>query len=137
MLNSKQVVVVAFLCALSAPGAFAADGIARDFERIDSDGNGELSWPEFKARGSEVLFFADLDSDGALSREEAPPGLARRFDSIDANGDGRLEADEVEAEHKRMFEAADRDGNGELTRAEVDALPRPGNGGRGRGGTGS
>ena len=136
MLNSKQVITVAILCALAASRAYAADGIARDFERIDSDGNGELSWPEFEARGSEVFYFADLDSDGYLSRGEAPPGLARRFDSIDANGDDRLGADEVEAEHKRMFDAADRDRNGELTREEVDALPRPRNGGSGRSGAG-
>lgn len=108
--------------ALSAGGLA---GFERDFDRIDRNGDGRISWPEFESRVVEMFYFADLDSDGYLSPQEAPPGVARQWERIDRDGDGRLGLAEFVRYHREMFRAADLDGDGHLSRAEVDALPRP------------
>lgn len=133
-MKTVRIPVAASLLLLAAP-AFAAGGLAgfeRDFDAIDRDGNGYLSWREFENRVNEMFFFADLDSDGYLDRREAPAGILRRWERIDTDRDGRISLPEFVAEHRAMFLAADSDGDGRLSRAEVDALPSPRQRARGR-----
>ena len=115
------------LCAagvLAQPTDGRGPGLHRNFERIDVDGDGRLSWGEYGDRLREMFFFADLDSDGVVQRNEARRGMARRFDLLDADGDGRLLLEEFVDGHAAWFEQADRDADGGLSRAEVDQLPR-------------
>lgn len=124
-MNTVRTALAATLLALAAP-AFAAGGLAgfeRDFGVVDRNGDGKLSWHEFEDRLAEIFFFTDLDSDGMLSRSEAPPGMARRWDGIERDGDGKASLREFVADHRPMFLTADSDGDGELSRGELDALP--------------
>ena len=85
--------------------------LAREFDRIDSNKDGELSRPELsawskahrhrrQAKAAERFKHADTNGDGAISRAEAEqhaPRLAKRFDQIDSNKDGKLTQDELRA----------------------------------------
>jgi hypothetical protein len=108
---------------LAAAGAMR--GFERDFDRIDRNGDGLLSWAEFESHVIEMFYFADLDNNGRLTYAEAPPGIRDRWDEFDRKDDGRLSLAEFIEHHRRMFEAADANGDGSLSRQELDALPRP------------
>lgn len=97
--------------------------LKRDFSAIDGNGDDRLSWPEFESRVMEVFYFADLDNDGVITREQAPRGMAGPWEDIDRDGDGRLGATEFVEYHRGLFASADRDGDGQLSSAEADALP--------------
>ena len=100
----------------------AAPLIAKQFDAIDANRDGQISPEEIRAfrragrlersaKGGaggaqagakfEVYFArADADGDGALSRAEAEKGLprvARKFERIDRDGDGRLTREEMQA----------------------------------------
>lgn len=85
--------------------------LARSFDRIDRNQDGELSRSEFnawtkahrgerQAKAAERFRHADADGDGAISRAEAEqhaPRLATKFDRIDSDKDGKLTQDELRA----------------------------------------
>ena len=100
----------------------AAPLLAKQFDAIDADRDGQISPEEIRAfrragrgerrarggaRGAQAgakfeLYFAraDSDGDGALSRAEAERGLprvAKKFERIDRYGDGRLTREEMRA----------------------------------------
>ncbi len=93
--------------------------LAKPFDQIDSNKDGQLSRDEMKAwknthkhahkkgnkadrqvRAAERFKHADTNGDGNISRAEAEtnaPRLAKKFDAIDANRDGQLTQDELRA----------------------------------------
>ncbi len=89
--------------------------LARQFEVIDRDSNGELSAAEVRAwrqsrrtprpavgrKGvDELLKRLDRNGDGLIGRAEigdAPARLARRFEHIDRDGDAQLSREELAA----------------------------------------
>ena len=100
----------------------AAPLLAKQFDAVDSNRDGQISPEEIRAfrragrgerrasggaRGAQAgakfeLYFAraDSDGDGALSRAEAERGLprvAKKFERIDRDGDGRLTREEMQA----------------------------------------
>lgn len=100
----------------------AAPLLAKHFDAIDADRDGQISPEEIRAfrragrgerrargssRGAQAgakfeLYFAraDSDGDGALSRAEAERGLprvAKKFERIDRDGDGRVTREEMRA----------------------------------------
>ena len=100
----------------------AASVLAKQFDAIDANRDGQISPEEIRAfrragrgerrasggaRGAQAgakfeLYFAraDSDGDGALSRAEAERGLprvAKKFERIDRDGDGRLTREEMQA----------------------------------------
>lgn len=117
-----------------------APGMARRFERFDTDKDGSITRDEWNAahhammeqyrarrdecrqdpqgcrvqmqeRAQARFSQADLNGDGALSRDEAgkgAPGIARHFDRLDANQDGQVTPDELQtarkARHERRME---------------------------------
>lgn len=110
----------------SAAQAVAAGNPAelkRDFDSIDGDGDAHLSWSEFESRVMEVFYFADVDSNGFITPDQAPQGMAGSWKDIDSDGDGRLSTAEFVEHHRSLFSDADTDGDKLLSRAEMDALP--------------
>lgn len=98
---------------LSRAEATAMPRLARAFDEIDRDGDGQLNaeevraWRKKPARTArkqpgltELLASADANRDGRLDRSEAEqalPRLARNFDRIDADRDGALSRAEIDA----------------------------------------
>lgn len=123
--------LVAIVSAMPAAGQSGLGGFKRDFDTIDRDSDGQLSWVEFESRVTEMFYFSDLDTDGELTRQEAPVGVSRRWQEFDGNSDDRITLGEFVENHRRSFTSADSSGDSALSEAEVDALPRPR---KGRGG---
>jgi Ca2+-binding EF-hand superfamily protein len=93
--------------------------LAKQFDQIDTNKDGQLSRDELKAwrkthkhahkkgntaerqaKAAERFKHADTNGDGKISRAEAEknaPRLAKKFDAIDANKDGQLTQDELRA----------------------------------------
>ena len=95
-----------------------APRLARDFDAIDTNRDGQLAPDELRAwrkarqaerrvrrdgaraKFDEHFAKADTDGDGALSRAEAEKGmprLAKKFDRVDADHDGKITRDEIRA----------------------------------------
>jgi Ca2+-binding EF-hand superfamily protein len=96
-------------------------GLARQFDRVDANRDGQLTREEImawrtqkrreackaapercvarmQARLAERFRRADTDGNGALSlleAEKSMPRLARRFDALDANRDGHITVEEI------------------------------------------
>lgn len=122
--------------------------LLQHFDEIDTSQDGLLSKEEIEAwaaqvreqmqaRRQERFAAADVDGDGALSREEArvgAPHLYEHFDFLDLDGNGLLTLAELEQLGDRellrqrileRIQLADQDGNGKLDLAEVQvAFPQ-------------
>ena len=100
---------------ISREEAAALPRIARHFDEIDANHDGQVTFDELRAhheqqralheqKRAEHWKRIDTDGDGRVSRQEAQanaPRLAEHFDQIDANGDGFLTPEELRAAHKR------------------------------------
>ncbi len=103
---------------ISKEEAKALPMIAKHFDEIDTDGNGQLSPDELRAfhekmraqheqtqeqRFAEHFRKIDTDGDGRISLAEAQanaPRLAEHFSQIDTNGDGFITPEEMKAAHQ-------------------------------------
>ena len=103
---------------ISKEEAQALPMLAKHFNEIDTDQNGQLSPDEIRAfhekmraqheqmreqRFVEHFRKIDTDSDGRVSLAEAQAGsarLAQHFAQIDANGDGFITPEEMKAAHQ-------------------------------------
>lgn len=100
---------------ISRSEAAALPRLAENFDTLDANKDGQVSFAELEAHRAERIaqhqsrraeHFKQLDTngDGQLSRAEAEsgaPGLAARFDAIDANKDGQLSTEELSAARGR------------------------------------
>jgi Ca2+-binding EF-hand superfamily protein len=103
---------------ISRDEAKALPRLARHFDEIDANRDGQLSGDELRAfhqamhakhvherqaRMAEHWKKIDADGDGRVSLAEAQanaPRLAQHFQQIDANGDGFITPDEMKAAHQ-------------------------------------
>jgi len=102
------------------------------FERIDADGNGQITKEEITAMGMARFEKADTDGDGFISAaeieahqsERAKKRAARMMERLDADKDGRLSLAELQSTDRatRMFRRADADRDGVISKAEFDAM---------------
>ncbi|GAB5457406.1 MAG: hypothetical protein Hens3KO_04360 [Henriciella sp.] len=110
---------------------------AKMLERVDTNGDGNISLEEVEAAKAEKFSSTDLNGDGAITLEEMTASkearqaerkaarTERAFARLDENGDGSITVAEFEAhDAKRQmnwFEKADTDGDGLVTEAEREA----------------
>jgi Ca2+-binding EF-hand superfamily protein len=105
--------------AISRDEAKALPRLARHFDEIDANRDGQLSKEELHAfhahkraqRMAEHWKKMDADGDGRVSLAEAQanaPRLAQHFQRIDANGDGFITPEEMKAAHQARHAKAGR-----------------------------
>src|SRR5690606_2432009 len=70
-------------------------GAKEDSPPIPNQPVGQAGVPPGGGRGGNPIQNLDKDSDGKISREEAPEGMRARFDQIDSDGDGQLTSEEL------------------------------------------
>src|SRR4051812_15793495 len=107
----------------------------------DANGDGRLSFEEFRAGRHHLLMRADRDGDGRISQAEWLPGetAIRRqlqtagfpdrdidlgtggFGQMDTNKDRYIDADEIDAYVRKRFDGLDANHDGYLSRAEFGA----------------
>ncbi len=123
-----------------AAGALAQDSKGdKRFDRLDTNGDGEISQSELAARDeersarrAEMLEAADTDGNGSISRDEmkAFREAKRAERNPDKNGDGVVDRTEFINAAQERFDKLDKDGNGVLSE---DEKPRRGRGHHRRG----
>lgn len=110
---------------------------AKMLERVDTNGDGNISLEEVEASKAEKFSSTDLNGDGGITLEEMTASkearraerkaerAERAFARLDKNGDGSVTVAEFEArDSKRQmnwFEKADTDSDGVVTEAEREA----------------
>lgn len=119
--------------------AGAAQAQMRPSMNPDADGDGKVSFAEFKASQADAMLARlDANKDGKITKDEASSMggrrgegfIARIFDRADANNDRVLTRAELEAGAKRRFDAADNNKDGWLSGGELASMRQN----RGRGG---
>lgn len=114
---------------LSLAHARGFDG-AGMFERLDRNGDGEITRAEIEAARAQRIEAYDIDNDGELDRREytemvldqARDRANTRFDRLDDDNDGFIGVREMTARFDRMIERLDKNGDGALSRAELRGL---------------
>ncbi len=83
---------------ITAHAADAAGDAPRGFTRLDADGDGKISYAEYKAVSEKrIERFVARHPDGKLAAatpEQREGMIKARFDAIDANHDGTIDATE-------------------------------------------
>jgi Ca2+-binding EF-hand superfamily protein len=101
---------------ISRAEAAALPRIAKHFDEIDANKDGQVSKEELRAfheqkqaaHAAERFKSLDADGDGRISKAEAQakaPRLFAHFDQLDANGDGFITPEEMKAAHQRHARA--------------------------------
>lgn len=87
--------VTALAISLALPVAAQEPGPG--FQRLDTDGDGQISRAEAQVPRDQRFDRMDLDGDGAISKAEFDTLGDRRFNKTDLNGDGFITPEEVSA----------------------------------------
>jgi Ca2+-binding EF-hand superfamily protein len=106
----------AFVHALAAAQdpalAQAADAA---FTAADFDGDGKVSWEEFRNRVVKVFGHLDQNGDGRIAGDEHPPAADEAGKEVQP---GNVTAESFTASVAEAFKASDKDGDGALSAQE-------------------
>lgn len=101
-----------------------------DFDAIDTNKDGYITWEEFAAARARDFALFDANKDGRISPREFidRPGSdparraqrERRFREIDKDGDGTIAREEYVAFGRLIFDKLDGDRDGRISRAEFE-----------------
>jgi EF-hand domain pair len=116
-------IAIALISSVSTP-AFThdrdGDG-SRIIDRLDSDGDSQISLEEFQppegAPGGRMLERADLDGDGQITLEEMRQARTQRMAERKKEMEAR--ASKMQERMEKMFSKIDADGDGAVTREEI------------------
>jgi hypothetical protein len=113
--------LVAALCALSAPPALAVDEarLQRFFAMMDADGDKLLSRPEFQS-GKGAVFLA-IDEDGSMTLSQNEMRLTPEAFQQLAGDDGVVDGEEFIAAEVASFDAIDKNADHQIDLAELIA----------------
>jgi Ca2+-binding EF-hand superfamily protein len=104
------------------PGKKKRPGGGQIFQRLDADGDGQISAAEAAAaKDPAKIMAADANGDGFVTKDELRTHhQAQVFARLDKDGDGTLSGGELR--RARRLKNADADGDGTVTKAEFDAF---------------
>jgi Ca2+-binding EF-hand superfamily protein len=115
-------VAAAFAVALAlapAPGAAQDPALAKAadaaFTAADFDGDGKVSWEEFRNRVVMVFGHLDVNGDGRIAGDEHPPAVDKAGKDVQP---GNVTAESFTAAVAEAFKASDKDGDGALSAQE-------------------
>lgn len=110
---------LAGVTAVAAQGPGDRQGGAR-FDRLDVNGDGELTLAEMTAKQASIIEEADADGNGAVSRDEmkAFREAKRAERDPDKNDDGVIDRTEFINAAQDRFDRLDADGDGVLSEDE-------------------
>ncbi len=103
-----------------------------DFERLDLNGDGEITRVEVQARKVARFARIDVNNDGKITSSEmiavhnvslgdkALKRAAMMIDKFDRDQDGALTAEEMPNGEGKLFERADANGDGAVSQKEFD-----------------
>ena len=105
----------AFIEVANADDKALAAAAESAFVAADFDGNGKVSWEEFRNRVIAVFGHLDHNQDGRLAGDEHPPAVDKGGKGVQP---GNVSAESFTASVAVAFKAADKDGDGELSAQE-------------------
>lgn len=92
---------------------------ADSFKSTDLNGDGGISYEEYRLRMVETYFFLDANKDGRLTPDEIDEAERSAIPGADLNGDEEISLDEYLNHRRAHFRIADSDDDGTLTQDEV------------------
>ncbi len=95
-------------------------GSEADFSAADFDGNGAVSWEEFRNRVVAVFGHLDENEDGRIAGDEHPQA-SKGDESVQP---GNVSAESFTAAVAESFKAADQNADGELSATEWSGTKR-------------
>ncbi len=107
--------------ALVAASAYAAEGKGGRWDKLDKNGDGELTAEEMSSKHADFIVQADTDGSGGVSKEEmkAFHEAKRSERNPDKNADGVVDKTEFINAAQERFDKMDKDGNGVLSEDEM------------------
>ena len=126
------------LTAFGQAGPGRGHGPQMSLERLDANGDGNISLEEINAERTERFSSADANGDGGLTLEEFTAAreaereerraerMTKHFERLDADGDGVVTMAEQDAfaeeRTERMFSRIDSNDDGVISEAEREAV---------------
>lgn len=108
------------LGAASAVRAAPDEATQKSFDRADVDGDGQVSWEEYRNRMLHVFHQMDHNGDGRLTPDETPPAKDKSGQPVKG---GTVTVEAYTASIETAFKKADAEGDGALTPAEWAGAP--------------
>jgi hypothetical protein len=137
MIGTLAVAGAALLAATAYAGEGKGRGHGGHWDKMDVNGDGEITADEMNGKSAEFLAAADTDGNGAVSKDEmkafheAKRAEHRAKRNPDKNGDGLVDKTEYINAAQERFDKMDKDGNGVLSEDEQHREGRRGHHRRG------
>ncbi|MBL8250568.1 MAG: EF-hand domain-containing protein [Candidatus Competibacter sp.] len=103
--------VVLGLGATSGVRAAVDEAARKSFDSIDVNGDGKVSWEEYRNRMLHVFHQMDHSGDGRLTSDETPPAKDKSGQPVKG---GTVTVEAYTASIEKAFKKADGDGDGAL-----------------------
>jgi len=116
-MTDKRIIAGALASVLglgAASGALAAvdEPTRKSFDSVDVDGDGKVSWEEYRNRMLHVFHQMDHSGDGRLTSDETPPAKDKSGQPVKG---GTVSVEAYTASIEQAFKKADGDGDGALS----------------------
>jgi Ca2+-binding EF-hand superfamily protein len=112
--------VVLGLGTASAVRAALDEATQKSFDSADVDGDGKVSWEEYRNRMLHVFHAMDHNGDGRLTPDETPPAKDQSGQPVKG---GTVTIEAYTASIETAFKKADADGDGALSPDEWAGAP--------------
>jgi len=97
-------------------------------ERMDTDGDGQITRTEYETAHGTRFSAMDTNNDGALTADEMnkmrqtkrEEMRQRRFDRMDTDGNGQISEEEFNTQGSEMFSSMDANQDGTVSQSEIE-----------------